>query len=68
MMLYHLVKARAKQCLTTLHKEDQGMAFLENRKERLVSQDEMKVRIARDHAQCVTIQQEDWMMKRPGMN
>ena len=32
-----LMKARAKQCLTTLRKEDQGMTLLENGKERLVS-------------------------------
>ena len=34
---YRLIKARAKQCLTTLCKEDQGMTLLENGKERLVS-------------------------------
>ena len=37
MMSYHLIKARAKQCLTTLCKEDQGMTLLENKKERLIS-------------------------------
>ena len=34
---YCLIKARAKQCVTTLHKEDQGMTLLENGKECLVS-------------------------------
>ena len=34
---YRLIKARAKQCPTTLRKEDQGMTLLENRKEHLVS-------------------------------
>ena len=34
---YRLIKARVKQCLTTLCKEDQGMTLLENGKERLVS-------------------------------
>ena len=33
----HLIKARAKQCPTTLRKEDQGMTLLENEKEHLVS-------------------------------
>ena len=61
-------KGKGKQCPTTLRKEDQGMILLENRKERLISQDEMKVMITHDHAQCVTIQQEDQTMKRPGMN
>ena len=55
MTLYHLIKARAKQCLTTLHKEDQGMTLLENGKERLISQDEMKVMIACDHTQYIAI-------------
>ena len=45
---YHLIKARAKQCPTTLRKEDQGMTLLENGKEHLISQDETKVMIARD--------------------
>ena len=44
------------------------MTLLENRKERLISQDETKVMITHDHAQCVTIQQEDQTMKTPGMN
>ena len=39
---YHLIKARAKQCPTTLRKEDQGMTLLENGKEHLISQDEWK--------------------------
>ena len=34
MTSYCLIKARAKQCLITLHKEDQGMTILENWKER----------------------------------
>ena len=33
----------------------------------LVSQDETKVMIARNHAQPVAIRQEDWMTKTPGM-
>ena len=66
-MLYHLIKERAKQFLTTLRKEDQGMTLLENGKECLVSQDEMKVMIAHDHAQHVAIRQEDWTTKTPGM-
>ena len=64
---YHLIKARVKQCPTTLRKEDQSMTLLENRKECLVSRDEMKVMIARDHAQHVAIRQEDQTMKTPGM-
>ena len=48
-------KSKAKECPTTLRKEDQGMTLLENRKEHLVSRDEMKVMIACDHTQCVTI-------------
>ena len=44
------------------------MTLLENGKERLISRDEMKVMIARDHTQYVTVQQEDRTMKRPGMN
>ena len=54
-MLYHLIKARAKQCPTTLCKGDQGMTLLENGKEHLVSRDEMKVMIARDDIQYVAI-------------
>ena len=67
-MLYRLIKARVKQCPTTLHREDQGMMLLEKEKERLVSQDETKVMIARDHAQYVAIRQEDQTTKTPGMN
>ena len=67
-MSYRLIKARAKQCPTTLHKEDQGMTLLENGKEHLISWDEMKAMIAHDHAQCVAVRQEDWMTKTPGMN
>ena len=52
---YRLIKARAKQCPTTLHKEDQGMTLLENRKECLISRDETKVMITRDQAQYVAI-------------
>ena len=44
------------------------MTLLENGKERLISRDETKVMIACDHAQCVTIQQEDQTTKKPGMN
>ena len=55
MTLYHLIKARAKQCLTTLHEEDQGMTLLENGKEHLVSRDKMEVMIACDHAQYVAV-------------
>ena len=68
MTLYRLIKARAKQCPTTLCKEDQGMTLLENEKERLISQDEVKVMIACDHTQYVAAQQEDQTTKTPGMN
>ena len=61
-------KGKGKQCLTTLCKEDQGMTLLENRKENLISWDETKVMIARDHAQYIAVQQEDQMTKTPGMN
>ena len=44
------------------------MTLLENKKERPISQDKMKVMIAHDHAQYVAIQQEDQTMKTPGMN
>ena len=54
-MLYCLIKARAKQCPITLSKEDQGMTLLENGKEHLVSWDETKAMIARNHAQCITV-------------
>ena len=37
LMLYHLIKAKAKQCLTTLPKKDWDMTLLENRKECLIS-------------------------------
>ena len=57
-MSYHLIKARVKQCPTTLRKEDQGMTLLENGKERLVSRDETKVMIAHDHTQHVAVRQE----------
>ena len=67
-MSYCLIKARAKQFPTTLHKEDQGMTLIENRKEHLVSWDEMKVMITCDHAQYVAVRQEDQTMKTPGMN
>ena len=43
------------------------MTLLENGKECLISQDEMKAMIARDHAQHVAVQQEDRPMKTPGM-
>ena len=66
-MSYCLIKARAKQCPTTLHKEDKGMTLLENGKERLISQDETKVMIIHDHAQHITIQQGDRTMKTPRM-
>ena len=45
MTLYRLIKAKAKQCLTTLPKEDWDMTLLENGKECLISRDEMKVMI-----------------------
>ena len=54
-----LDKGKGKQCLTTLRKEDQGMTLLENGKECLIAQDEMKVMIACDHTQYVAIQQQD---------
>ena len=44
------------------------MTLLENGKECLVSRDEMKVMIARNHTQYIAVQQEDWTMKTPGMN
>ena len=44
------------------------MTLLENGKERLISQDEMKVMIACNHTQYIAIQQEDRMTKTPGMN
>ena len=44
------------------------MTLLENGKEHLVSQDEMKVMITRNHAQYVAVQQEDQTTKTPGMN
>ena len=37
MTLYHLIKAREKQCPITLRKKDQDMTLLENGKECLVS-------------------------------
>ena len=43
------------------------MTLLENGKERLVSRDEMKMMIACDHTQHIAVQQEDRMMKTPGM-
>ena len=67
MTLYRLIKARVKQCPTTLCKEDQDMTLLENGKESLVSQDEMKVMITRDHTQHVAIRQEDRTTKTPGI-
>ena len=67
MMSYHLIKARVKQCLTTLRKEDQGMTLLENGKEHLVSRDEMKVMITRNHAKHIAVRQEDQTTKTPGM-
>ena len=68
MTLYHLIKARAKQCPTTLHKEDQGMTLLVNGKEHLVSQDKTKVVITCNHTHCVAVQQEDQTTKGPKMN
>ena len=44
------------------------MTLLENGKECLISRDEMKVMITHDHTQCVTVQQQDQTMKKPGMN
>ena len=66
-MSYCLIKARVKQGLTTLRKEDQGMTLLENRKEHLISQDETKVMITHDHAQHIAVRQEDQTTKTPGM-
>ena len=66
--LYLLIKARAKQCLTPLCKEDQGMTLLENGKECLISWDETKVMIACNHAQCIAIWQEDQTTKTPRVN
>ena len=56
-MLYHPIKAKDEQCLTTLLEGDQVMTLLETRKH-LISQDDMKVVMARDHTQNVTVQQE----------
>ena len=53
--MYCLIKARVRQCLTTLHKEDQDMTLLENGKEHIISRDEMEVMITCDHAQYVAI-------------
>ena len=44
------------------------MTLLENGKEHLVSQDEMKVMITHDHAQHIAVQQEDQTTKTPGMD
>ena len=44
------------------------MTLLKNGKERLVSQDEMKVMITCNHTQYIAVRQEDQMMKTPGMN
>ena len=51
------MRAKEKQCLTTLPKEDQVMICLETEKECFVSRDEMKVMIACDHTQCIAIGQ-----------
>ena len=59
-----IIIALSQQCLTTLPKEDQDMTLLENGKECLVSQDEMKVMITCNHTQCVAIQQQDQMTIR----
>ena len=67
MTSYRLIKARVKQCPITLRKEDQGMTLLENGKECLISQDETKVMITRDHTQHVAVRQEDRTTKTPGM-
>ena len=56
-MSYCLIKAKGEQCLTTLLKGDQVMTLLETKKH-LVSQDDMKVVIARDHTQNVAVRQE----------
>ena len=64
MMLYHLIKAKEKQCLTRLPREDQVMTLLEIGKEHLVSWDETTVMIACDHTQCIPIRQQDQKMKK----
>ena len=43
------------------------MTLLENGKECLISQDETKVMIARNHTQHITIRQQDRMMKKSWM-
>ena len=53
-MSYCLIKAKGEQCLTTLLKGDQVMTLLEMKKH-LISQDDMKVVIARDHTQNVAV-------------
>ena len=55
MMLYHLIKAKKRQCLTTLPKEDQVMIHLETEKECFISRDETKVMIAHDHTRHIAI-------------
>ena len=54
-MSYHLIKAKEKQCLMTLPKEDQVMICLKTEKECLISRDKMKVMITCDHTQRITI-------------
>ena len=44
-----------------------NVTLLENRKEHLISRDEMKVMIACDHTQCIAVRQQDQTTKRPGM-
>ena len=48
-------KGKGKQCLMTLPKEDHAMIHLETEKEHIILRDEMKVMIAHDHTQCVTV-------------
>ena len=54
-MLYCLIKAKGRQCLMTLLKEDQAMIYLKTKKGHIISRDETKVMIARDHTQCVAV-------------
>ena len=68
MMSYHLIKAKEKQCLTTLLKEDQVMTLLDIEKECLISRDEMKVMIACDHTQCIAVWQQDWTIEKSWMD
>ena len=63
MMSCHLIKAKKKQCLTTLPKEDQAMIHIETEREHILSRDKMKVMIAHNHIQRVAVWQQGLMTK-----